>query len=155
MTYPYSGGVPSAGAVATAIDSNISRLVNDLQAFKLLATTGSFNSLAAMQVYLTMTSVRVFVETNKTTPGLSTAIVALFPTRPTLNPETEWTAVRAALDPCITWFKTNLVKDAAGRPVFYQFKVGTDELEGFTLTPGSTLNNQLLAQVNAVLATLG
>lgn len=155
MTFPYTGVNPNAEDVAGSIDAQISRLVFELQSFRTAAASGGISSLLIRSIYISLTSIRLFVETKKSVNGLGPAFTRRFPDRAAFNPATEWATSKAAIDTLVNWFKTNVPKDGAGRPTFEQYRTGTDELEAYSLTPSTTLRNQLLAQIDGVLATFG
>jgi hypothetical protein len=153
MTFPTSRQGDSAESVAESVDGVLSRAVDQLEAFRIRVNSGTIISAEAQAIYAELTGARVYVEARKSVNGLAESYARRFPALVSFNPGVEWATVRVRLDSLITWFVTNLPKDAAGRPVFLRFKAVTQELEPCDIALSVPVRTALLAEIDATLAT--
>ena len=161
MTTPVRGGqTDNATKIAAELDEHFTNLYNQLTAWRArIASASATDSWDAHERYLDMVNLRVMVEqriAGGQTGGVSAAYAQAYPTHQdgVWHGGEEWTLIRSALDPLITTLQDSWPKKAAsGEPAYQAFDTTTGQLVSFQVPFGGAAKANLLAQIDAVLAT--
>lgn len=155
MTFPTSRQQDSVENVAGELDSMVSTMLDQMQAWRgrISANSASTGS-EARDNYQRITAVRAYVAAKVAAnpSGIAAAYQRRFPSLVNFNPATEWATSKTAIDAFVVWFKGAWPKDASGRPVF-QVYGGDDQLGEMTVPLTGGAKTTALANIDAVLAT--
>lgn len=155
MTFPTSRQVDSAERVVETIDSTLSNMLDQLQAWReRIDASSNTDSGDAQARYQEIVAVKVFVDGKKNTPGLAEAYERRFTNLgTTFNAAAEWVAALNAINDFVTWFQTNWPeKTASGRPSYLAWNATTGEHQTFQIPLTGTAKTTLLARLDAILA---
>ena len=161
MTIPVRGTVDNASKVAAELDEAFTNIYNQLTAWReRIATASATDSWDAHERYSELVNLRVMVEqragSGATTGGISAAYIRGYPDHQggVWHGGEEWTTCKAALEPLIATLRDSWPKKAAtGEPAYQAFLPTTGQLVSFNVPFGGAAKTNLLAQIDAVLAT--
>jgi len=155
MAFPYTGNGNNAERVAEQIDQLAASALALTSAWRTAVNSGApVDSLQAESVYQALASLRAYVATNGSVPGLAAAYLRRFPgLSGGFSPAAEWVAVDTAITNFGQWFAANWPERSAGnKPAFQQFGASTGVLEKFTVNLGGSSRTTLVGLLDAVLA---
>jgi hypothetical protein len=155
MTFPTSRQQDSVENVAGEVDSMVSAMLDQMQAWRgRINTNNASSGLEAMANYQRITAVRAYVAAKVAAnpAGIAAAYQRRFPSLVNFDPAAEWVVSKAAIDAFVTWFQGAWPKDATGRPVFHAY--GPDgQLIDLSVALTGAPKTTALARLDAVLAT--
>lgn len=155
MTFPTSRQQDSVENVAEELDSMLSAMLDQMQAWRgRISANNASTGSEAQANYQRITAVRAYVVAKiaSNPAGIAAAYQRRFPNLVNFNPATEWAASKAAIDAFVVWFKGAWPKDASGRPPFTIYGPD-DQFAEMTVALAGGAKTTALANIDAVLAT--
>lgn len=154
MKWPTSRQVDSVENVAESMDSLLSAMLDQAQAWRAeIAAGADAKATRALPIYQRVAECRDFVasKVGVSPTALAAAYQRRFPTIDGFNPVSDWALAKAGLDDFVTWFQSAWPKLATGEVAAHRYGPTGQLVElSVTLTAGG--RTALLAKLDALLA---
>lgn len=155
MPFPTSRQNDDVDRIAEEIDTTLSAMLDQLQAWRARINTNNGSSGSdAFANYQRITSTRAYVAAKVATnaAGIIAAYQRRYAGQENFDVAAAWATSKAAIDAFVTWFKGAWPKDAAGRPVFHAYGPD-DQIVEMTVSLTGGAKTTVLANIDAVLNT--